>query len=120
MTAYRWLPFSCLLLAAAITLACGGSSPKLQTVTIAPSTADAKHFPNGQVPFTATGTFNGSQSPTPLTSNQIVWCYGGATSVSNSTTGICAGNVAQFASVDQTGRAQITLTHHNDFPGGRK
>ncbi len=75
MTGYRPVLAFSLLLAAAFTLACG-SSHKLETVTISPSTADAKNFTNGQVPFTATGTFNNSMSPTPLASKDVHWCVG--------------------------------------------
>ncbi len=51
-----------LVLAAAITLACGSSpSPDrlLQSVTVAPATAAAQDYPNGQVQFTATGFYSG-------------------------------------------------------------
>src|ERR1700686_141993 len=71
-----------LILAAAITLACG-SSPSadrlLQSVTVAPATADAQDYPNGQVPFTATGFY--TAKPTPVTPLTTSWsaCYQGAT-----------------------------------------
>ena len=42
-----------------LTAGCGSSSPRmLQTVTASPATADAKDFPNGQVQFVPTGTYN--------------------------------------------------------------
>ena len=107
------LAFS-LLLAAAFALACG-SSHKLQSVTVTPTTADAKDFPSGKVPFTAIGTFSSSPSPTPLSSGQIQWCYGGANDVANPVAGLCAGNIAQFASVDQNGVAQCTPQAQGTF-----
>lgn len=50
------------LLAAAL-LACGSTPDpnggrQLISIQVTPETADAQNFPNGQVPFTATGTFN--------------------------------------------------------------
>jgi hypothetical protein len=104
----RLLSFSALtiLATAAIVLLGCGSSRQLQSVTISPATADAKNFPGGQVPFTATGTFNKPPSPTQLTSQDVVWCYAGQSDIANPTAGTCAGNIAQYASVDQNGVAQ--------------
>jgi|SRR5579863_671604 len=104
----RLLSFSALtiLLTAAIVLLGCGSSRQLQSVTISPATADAKNFPGGQVPFTATGTFSKPPSPTQLTSQDVVWCYAGQSDIANPTAGMCAGNIAQYASVDQNGVAQ--------------
>ena len=56
----------CLVLFLLATLSCG-SSHQLQSVSITPSTADAQQFPNGQVQFTAKGTFNGSSTSVTLT-----------------------------------------------------
>jgi len=51
------------------TMGCGVSSSirVLQSITVSPATADAKDFPNGQVQFTATGTFSKPPSPSPIT-----------------------------------------------------
>jgi len=48
---------------------CGTTtSRKLETITLNPTVADAQDFPNGQVPFTATGHFNKPPATeTPLT-----------------------------------------------------
>jgi hypothetical protein len=91
-----------------LTIAACGSGRQLRSITIAPSTADAENFPGGQVQFTATGTFSQSPSPAPVTSPEILWCYGGPVSAANPTAGVCAGNIAQFATVDQTGLAQCS------------
>lgn len=49
-------------LAFAGTLGCGGSPQQvphqLDSVTVAPATADARNYPKGQVQFTAAGNFN--------------------------------------------------------------
>ena len=58
-------------LAASIALACGGTSRKIQTVTVSPATADASNFPGGKVQFTATGSYN--QSPLTVTPLQANW-----------------------------------------------
>lgn len=78
------LPFSffLLILAAAITLACGSpvshiapgcsSAPTAsndslpQSVALCPAIADAKDFPGGQVQFIAIGSFSTSPSPARL------------------------------------------------------
>lgn len=109
MTAIRSIavaPLSLLLLA---TLGCGGNH-QLQSITIQPATADAKNFPNGQVQFTTTGMYSGSSVPVPLTSNELTWCYGGTTAQASSLQGMCAGNIANFAGVDQNGIAECSPT----------
>ncbi|HEY6770357.1 MAG TPA: hypothetical protein VI386_36905 [Candidatus Sulfotelmatobacter sp.] len=80
-------------------MGCGGGSHQLQGVQITPAIADARNSPNGQVNFTATGTFNRPPSPVTLTSADVVWCVG-------SGTGTCAGNIVAGATVDQNGVAQ--------------
>lgn len=56
---------------AALAVGCGSSSRLLQTVLVTPATADAQSFPNGQVQFTAMGTY--SQPPSPATLTQALW-----------------------------------------------
>jgi hypothetical protein len=49
---------------------CGTASPSprlLQSVSVTPATADAHAFSNGQVQFTAVGTYSQPPSPSPLT-----------------------------------------------------
>ncbi len=110
MTSYRLFALEPLLLSliflSLIIVASCGSTRQLQTVALSPAAADAKDFPNGQVQFSATGTYSGSSTPVPLTSKDILWCYGGPASVANPTAGVCAGNVVQWATVDQNGMAQ--------------
>jgi hypothetical protein len=56
-------------LVAWIALACG-SSRKLQSITVSPASADARDYPNGEVPFVATGHYNSSpMTVTPLQAN---------------------------------------------------
>ena len=56
--------------AAWIGLACG-SSRKLESITVSPASADAQNYPNGEVPFVATGHYN--SSPTTVTPLQAIW-----------------------------------------------
>ncbi len=49
-----------------------GSSRELNSISVSPATADAQKFPNGQVQFTATGTFN--MAPTTVTPLSVTWC----------------------------------------------
>jgi hypothetical protein len=50
--------------------ACGSSSTQnrvLTSMSVSPANADASNFANGQVQFTATGTFTMPPSPAPVT-----------------------------------------------------
>lgn len=76
-----------------------GSSRQLQSVTLSPASADAQNFPNGQVSFTATGTFSKKPSPLQLTGKDVTWCAG-------SSSGMCVGNINPGITVDQNGLAQ--------------
>jgi len=78
-----------------------GSGRQLQSVVVAPATADAKNYANGQVPLTATGTYNKPPSPVQLTSPDIVWCAG-------TSDGFCDGFVVPSVIVDQNGVAQCS------------
>ena len=52
-------------------VACAGNPQRhLLSVAVTPSTASAQDFPNGQVPFTAVGSFD--KSPSPATLNPAV------------------------------------------------
>ena len=90
-------------LAALLISACG-SNRQLESVTLNPASADAKNYPNGQVPFIATGTFSKPPSPVQLTTSDVMWCFGDAN-------GGCAGYVAPYVSVDQNGIAQCSTTY---------
>jgi hypothetical protein len=52
---------------------CGtpGSPRLLQSISVAPASADAHSFPNGQVQFTALGAYSQPPSPSPIT--QLGW-----------------------------------------------
>ena len=83
-----------LVAAAAITLACGNSPPRLlESVTLAPVQADAQNFPGGLVQFTATGTY--TKAPSPVTPLSATW-------------GACdaSGNVTTQVSISASGLAQ--------------
>ena len=99
-----------LLLALLASLSCGSGNRKLQSVTLDPPAADARDFPNGQVQFSATGTFSQPPSPALLTSNDVSWCVGPQTNVMNPTAGVCVGNVVPFATVDQNGLARCNAS----------
>jgi hypothetical protein len=74
-----------------------GCGSHLNSVSLSPAVADAQNFPNGQVQFTATGTYSGSSKPVPVTN--LTWCVG-------TTNGDCNGNIASVASVSSSGVAQ--------------
>jgi len=67
-----------LVVAASVALSCGSAADpvQLQSITLSPSAADAKDYPNGQVQFTATAYY--SNNPTlgvPLTTSGWGSCY---------------------------------------------
>jgi len=74
-------PLFVVLVFAVIVLSCGTSpsSHTLQSVAVNPASADAQGYPNGQVPFTATGYFD--SQPSPVTPIAVTWgaCYQGST-----------------------------------------
>ena len=85
------------LLFVTISLAVGCGSNRLTSVSVSPAVADARNFSNGQVQFTASGTYSGSSNP--VTVNNLSWCVG-------SSSGRCNGNIASAASVSGNGVAQ--------------
>jgi len=111
MRNYGFLSFSFLLvLAAAITLACGSPASHIapscssaptaknpsipQSVTLCPAVADAQDFPGGQVQFVAIGSY--TTAPSPATPTSPFW---GACDQNGPTTGvtITSGGMAQCA-----------------------
>ncbi len=71
MSKLRALALFGVMLSLAIVLVNCGSSSGLRSVTITPGTADAQNFPNGQVPFAATGVFAGQGQSGPV--NAMWW-----------------------------------------------
>lgn len=69
----RIVPLATTLLIAGIELLTGGcgntSAPSrlLQSVSVTPAVANAQTFSNGQVQFTAVGTYSQPPSPSPIT-----------------------------------------------------
>jgi hypothetical protein len=91
--------------AALVTFACGSHNPRpLQSITLSPASADAQDYPDGKVPFVATGHYN--SAPTTVTPLQANWA-----AVSEQTAGSFSifGPVTSAVSIDQTGVAQCTL-----------
>jgi hypothetical protein len=91
-----------LLALSLVALGCG-SSRDLKSVAISPAAANAKDFPNGQVAFTATGTFSKPPSPEKLTGMDVSWCVGDSQ-------GRCVGNINPGITVDSNGIASCVST----------
>jgi hypothetical protein len=95
MRKLQWaLCFLALMVVSFVALSCGTSSEgagQLQSITLTPAMADAQDYPDGEVPFVATGTYaNPPNKVTPLTA---LW-------------GVCQkGLPTTFASVSTTGVA---------------
>ena len=86
--------FVFLVLAGAITFACGTSPGRLlESVTLTPMQADAQDYPGGLVQFTATGVY--TKSPSPVSPLSATW-------------GTCdaSGNLTTQVSVSASGLAQ--------------
>ena len=73
------------LVAAAVILAACGSNNSM--IRVSPAIADAKNYPGGVVPFTASG------------SSKLTWCIG-------SMSGVCNGFISSPAVIDSSGHAQ--------------
>jgi hypothetical protein len=71
----------------------------LTSIAVTPATADAQNFPNGQVLFTAAGTFNVAPSPGPVSSGSP---YFGQFVVNNPATGA-------IANIVSTGNSTVTV-----------
>jgi hypothetical protein len=91
------LSFLALLLAASLALSCGASQSQsqLQSLAVNPSNADAQSYPNGEVPFVATGYYsNPTRKLTPQSANWVA-CQKGlpTTDVTVTTAGVakCVG-----------------------------
>jgi hypothetical protein len=64
------LSFLALVLAASLALSCGANQNQnqnqLSSMTVSPATADAQNYPDGEVPFIATGVYvNPTRKVTP-------------------------------------------------------
>ena len=91
------------------TTGCGTSDHNrvLQSITVAPSTAEAQNFANGQVQFIATGNFSKPPSPAPV---PFVAPYSGGWRISDPTIAtISQSGVAQCAS-GASGVVTVTAT----------
>ena len=87
-------------LAACLALACGNDR-KIESITVRPSSADAQSYPDGKVPFAATGQFNAP--PLSVTPQQASW---GVASL-HSLNGVqILGPVNGEVSIDASGVAQ--------------
>ena len=82
-----------LVFAAWITLACGGGARKIQSISMSPASADAQDYPNGQVPFVATGYYN--SAPMTVTPLQANWGAASGSVPANGAVTVDSNGVAQ-------------------------
>ena len=126
------LSFLALVLAASFALSCGANQGQgqLRSIAISPATADAQNYPDGQVPFVATGVYiDPSRTVTPqpiaawaacqqdapttdvsITTKGVAQCASGATGtylITASAPGTCT-CLAPCPSGDAVGTAQLT------------
>src|ERR1019366_3164910 len=88
-----FLGISLLALVASIGLACGSGSYKIQSVSVSPASADAQNYPNGQVPFVATGYYN--SAPMTVTPLQANWGAASGSVPANGAVTVDSNGVAQ-------------------------
>ena len=62
-----------LLVGTATSVVACGNTRRLKSITINPASADARDFPNGQIQFTASGTYTDGSKVNPL---GVVWSGG--------------------------------------------
>lgn len=102
------LSFFALVLAASLALSCGAnqnqSQNQLRTIMVSPATADAQNYPDGQVPFIATGIYvNPTRKVTPQPASWNACQQNApATEVSVSNTGVaqCEGGASGTYTID--------------------
>jgi hypothetical protein len=105
--------------AAWMALACG-SSDELQSIMVSPASADAQNYPNGEVPFVATGYYK--SSPTTVTPLQANWGAGlfrnesGTMVPTNGAVSVDANGVAQ-CSADASGTYSIAASVQLPYSG---
>lgn len=99
------LALAAITLVAIVLSSCASNGPDqgrvLLSISVTPATADAAAFPNGEVTFTATGTFSVAPSPAPLPSTPP---YSGQIFVSNPTN-----PPETIANAVSTGNSTITV-----------
>lgn len=87
---------------------CGTNSPReLQSMSVSPAVADAAHSPNGEVQFTASGTFSKPPSPAAVT---FVAPYSGSWSVSNSAIATISSSGLAKCVAGASGTVQVIAT----------
>src|SRR5215831_7618685 len=84
-----------LVVAGWITLACGNSPRRIQSITVSPATAQAQSYLNGQVPFVATGYYN--SAPTAVTPLQANWGAAAGNEPANGAVTVDSNGMAQCA-----------------------
>ena len=90
------VPLFAILIVAVVLLSCGTSKHMLMSVSISPTTADALDYPNGQVPFTATGYY--TSKPSPVTPFSATWGACDALGFSTTAVTVSSTGVAQCGS----------------------
>jgi hypothetical protein len=126
----RYSTASVLVLLLLTTAGCSGfvvfsNGTLLVAVTVDPTVADPRSFPNFTVPFVAAGSFNGSNSPVPL--NNVLWTVespffnggvpnSGHASIDQNGNATCAsgfaGSVLVFATVPLNASQPISITNN--------
>jgi hypothetical protein len=94
---HRFLVWNTFLaLSACVTLACGSNNRQIDSINVVPASADAQNYPDGKVPFVATGHY--STAPRSVTPLQAGW---GAASINQ-----VIGPPTDDVSIDANGVAQ--------------
>jgi uncharacterized protein YjdB len=103
----KYFLFPSLLLIAALLVACGAGHPRLTSIAVSPSSATASSSPQGQVGFTATGTFTDRTSRELHVADGLTW--------ESSNTVVAAIDDAGEATCVSPGSVTITATAPADL-----
>jgi uncharacterized protein YjdB len=103
----KYFLFPSLLMIAALLVACGAGHPRLTSIAVSPSSATASSSPQGQVGFTATGTFTDRTSRELHVADGLTW--------ESSNTVVAAIDDAGEATCVSPGSVTITATAPADL-----
>jgi len=105
--------FASLLLLAALLIACGAGHPRLTSIAVSPSSATASSSPQGQVGFTATGTFTDHSSRELHLADGLEWKSSNTVDATIGGTGEATCLVPGSVTITATAPADLQITVSN-------
>jgi hypothetical protein len=109
----KYFLFPSLLMIAALLVACGAGHPRLTGITVSPSSATASSSPQGQVGFTASGTFTDHTSRELHVTDGLEWKSSNTVVASIDDTGEATCLVPGSVTITATAPADLQITASN-------